>query len=113
MAMNLHEYTSQERGRLSGLAKSIGAHAPDVSCWADGSRPIPIRYGAAIEIATGGLVTRKDMFPDTWQTIWPELANAASKPSDLIEGAPIDGKKVREAKGKFRVPKVDTRKLRE
>jgi hypothetical protein len=31
----------------------------------------------------------------------------------LVEGTPIDGKSVREAKGKFRIPKVDTRRIRE
>ena len=113
--MNLQEYISQERGRQSALAKAIGAHAPDVSRWADGSRPIPDKYGAPIEIASGGLVTRKEMFPDTWHIVWPELIEDAppAKPSALIEGTPIDGKTVREAKGRFRNPKIDTRKLRE
>ena len=71
--MDLKIYLSQERGRLAALAKAIGAHAPDVSRWADGKRPIPAIHGAAIEAATGGLVTRQEMFPDEWQRIWPEL----------------------------------------
>lgn len=72
--MNLSNYLSQERGRQAALAKAIGAHAPDVSRWADGKRPIPFEYGADIEIATGGLVTRQEMFPEDWQRLWPELA---------------------------------------
>jgi DNA-binding transcriptional regulator YdaS (Cro superfamily) len=72
--MDIKTYLSQERGRQAALAKAIGAHAPDVSRWADGTRPIPVAYGAAIERATGGLVTRREMFPDDWQRIWPELA---------------------------------------
>jgi DNA-binding transcriptional regulator YdaS (Cro superfamily) len=28
---------------------------------------------ATIEKESHGLVTRKDLFPDTWQLIWPEL----------------------------------------
>jgi DNA-binding transcriptional regulator YdaS (Cro superfamily) len=72
--MDIKTYLSQERGRQAALAKAIGAHAPDVSRWADGTRPIPVIYGAAIETATGGLVTRREMFPDDWQRIWPELA---------------------------------------
>lgn len=73
--MDIKTYLSQERGRQAALAKAIGAHAPDVSRWAEGTRPIPVTYGAAIEAATGGLVTRQEMFPDDWQTIWPELAS--------------------------------------
>ncbi|MGI4717236.1 MAG: transcriptional regulator [Janthinobacterium lividum] len=75
MRMNLSQYLSQERGRQASLARAIGAHAPDISRWADGTRPIPVVHGAAIETATGGLVTRREMFPDDWHRIWPELAD--------------------------------------
>lgn len=71
--MNLSQYLVQERGRQSSLAKAIGAHAPDISRWANGTRPIPLEYGAEIERATGGQVTRKEMFPTRWMSIWPEL----------------------------------------
>lgn len=79
--MDIKTYLSQERGRQSALAKAIGAHAPDVSRWADGTRPIPVVYGAAIERATGGLVTRREMFPDDWQRIWPELVQQSNPKS--------------------------------
>lgn len=71
--MDLKTYLSLGRGRLSLLSKTIGAHAPDVSRWASAERPIPVHFGAPIETATGGLVSREEMFPDTWATIWPEL----------------------------------------
>ncbi len=77
--MDIKTYLSLERGRQAALAKAIGAHAPDVSRWAEGSRPIPVVYGAAIETATGGLVTRQEMFPNDWQRIWPELIPATPK----------------------------------
>jgi len=77
--MDIKTYLSQERGRQAALAKAIGAHAPDVSRWADGTRPIPVVYGAAIEAATSGLVTRREMFPDDWQRIWPELADRSTE----------------------------------
>lgn len=76
--MNLTQYFEEERGRQAHLAKQIGAHAPDVSRWADGTRAIPVIYGAQIEAATNGLVTRKEMFPDDWQKIWPELSKQAA-----------------------------------
>lgn len=71
--MQLHDYISQERGRLALLARQIGAHVPDVSRWANGTRPVPDRYALAIEKATEGVVTRRDLCPDTWQFYWPEL----------------------------------------
>lgn len=72
--MNLSEYLSKQRGRQAELAKAIGAHAPDISKWASGERPIPVPYGAQIETATGGAVTRQEMFPNDWQKIWPEIS---------------------------------------
>lgn len=88
--MNLSQYLIQERGRQASLAKAIGAHAPDISRWANGTRPIPLEYGAEIERATGGKVTRKEMFPTRWMSIWPELvAEAHTRRKDDLprEGA--------------------------
>jgi DNA-binding transcriptional regulator YdaS (Cro superfamily) len=73
--MKLKDYLNAERGRQAALARAIGAHAPDLSRWADESRPVPIPYAPLIEKETGGLVSRKDLFPGEWMTIWPELAN--------------------------------------
>lgn len=72
--MNLKTYLSLERGRTSALARAIGAHAPDVSRWADGKRPVPIQFGIPIEQATNGEVTRLEMFPtEVIEKVWPEL----------------------------------------
>lgn len=73
--MNLSEYFNNQRGRQSALAKAIGAHAPDLSRWADGTRPIPFPFAPKIEVETNGMVTRKDLFPNNWQELWPELAD--------------------------------------
>lgn len=48
-----------------------------LSQWASGARPIPLERCTPIELATDGKVTRKDLRPDDWQAIWPELAEAA------------------------------------
>ena len=58
------------------LARAIGVKPPTVNQWVKGERPIPHRFGPAIEKATGGQVTRKELFPDSWQRIWPELARS-------------------------------------
>lgn len=42
--------------------------------WAARGDSVPTEFIAAIEQATDGKVTRKDMRPNDWQTIWPELA---------------------------------------
>lgn len=80
--MDLKTYLNQERGRTSALAKAIGAHPPDISRWADGTRPIPVHFGAPIEKATDGAVTRREMFPEDWATIWPELAHGNRRATD-------------------------------
>lgn len=73
--MNLSEYLAQEgRGTAAKLAEAIGAYSSDVSDWAGARRPVPIKFAVAIERATGGIVSRRDLRPDDWQAIWPELA---------------------------------------
>jgi DNA-binding transcriptional regulator YdaS (Cro superfamily) len=80
MLMNLIEYMkSQPRGALSKLSKTIGAHIPDVSRWVSGDRPVPLERCKAIEAATGGKVTCRDLRPYDWHLIWPDLADSAEK----------------------------------
>lgn len=86
--MNLSEWSkTRPRGAMGLLAKQIGAHLPDVSRWASGERPIPLRHAAAIEKATSGTVTRQDMFPNTWAVLWPELAAKPRKRKAQTENA--------------------------
>lgn len=57
------------------LAAAIGVGQSTVSNWrARGS--IPVEHCAAIEAATHGVVTRRELRPGDWQRIWPELAQA-------------------------------------
>lgn len=76
--MNLKTYLMR-RSRASWLARKIGAHPPDVSDWKNGHRKVPIAYCAAIERASMGKVTRKELRPDDWHLIWPELAEQEGK----------------------------------
>lgn len=71
--MDLRTYLNQ-RNRASELAREIGAHMPDVSDWKLGNRKVPLEYCYPIERATNGAVTRKDLRPNDWHEIWPELA---------------------------------------
>ncbi|MDR3381764.1 transcriptional regulator [Cupriavidus basilensis] len=87
--MDLKTYLSGKRGRLSALAKAIDAHASDLSRWASGERPIPIPFGLPIERATGGLVTRKEMFDrEILERVWPEVAGAAERISTTDDVQP-------------------------
>lgn len=75
--MKLNEYIKSQRGLAAKLAKDIGVFPPDISMWANGKISIPQKYGAQIEIHTNGLVTRKELFPTDWESIWPELKDVA------------------------------------
>ena len=72
--MQLREWlVAKGRGAVGWLARAVNAHAPDLSRWASGARPIPIERCPAIERATDGAVTRRDLRPHDWREIWPEL----------------------------------------
>lgn len=64
---------SEAVGGKAALARLIGVTPPTVQQWATGARSVPIERCVAIERATKGAVTRKDLRPDDWALIWPEL----------------------------------------
>jgi len=72
--MKLIDYTSQQRGGQVRLAKAIEVAPQLIYQWARNIRPVPIERCPAIELATSGKVTRRDLRPDDWHLIWPELA---------------------------------------
>lgn len=73
--MNLKEYfTNKERGEHSRLANDIGISLSHLSQMIVGSTAISNIRCVQIEQATNGQVTRKDLRPDDWHLIWPELA---------------------------------------
>ena len=78
VAMKLDQYTSQERGNQSRLARLLGVPPQLMYQWVRGVRPIPIERCTAIELATGGAVTRRDLRPEDWHEIWPELKEPAN-----------------------------------
>lgn len=63
----------EKRGGVITLARQIGVVPEDVSAWKTGRRNVPIVHCVAIERATNGQVTRKDLRPNDWMDIWPEL----------------------------------------
>ena len=84
--MNLSDYLkTRGHGAVTLLAVQIGSHAPDISNWSNGKRPVPISRCIAIEHATEGAVTRRDLRPDDWHLIWPELQKASNSPNPLTD----------------------------
>ena len=61
-------------GSQAALAALLDVSKGAVNQWKDPARKVPLEHCVAIERATGGLVGRKELRPDDWQAIWPELA---------------------------------------
>lgn len=71
--MDLETYLSTSETAAS-LAARIGVTPAFISQWRSGYRPVPIHLAVRIEQMTQGGVTRRDLRPDDWADIWPELA---------------------------------------
>jgi len=75
--MNLHDYLKAPGSLTVGqLRVAIGVNSDaQIRQWQHGyadRKPSP-EYCVAIEVATAGAVTRRDLRPDDWHRIWPEL----------------------------------------
>lgn len=76
--MILSDYLSADDAKSAAdLAREVGVSSSLLYQWRTGRRPVPLEHCAAIERATSGAVTRRDLRPDDWQRIWPELAELA------------------------------------
>lgn len=59
----------------AALARLLGVAPPTIHQWAQGTRPVPPKKCVVVERITNGAVTRKDLRPNDWREIWPELAH--------------------------------------
>ena len=75
--MNLADHLAHDVANASALARQIGVSPSMLYQWRKGLRPVPAERCAAIERATQGAVTRRDLRPDDWAEIWPELKEPA------------------------------------
>lgn len=78
LSMELQDWLKQEHGRQAALARHLGIKPPQVADWISRDKPIPVVHMAAIEVFTEGEVTRRDMRPDDFSRIWPELADTTA-----------------------------------
>lgn len=77
--MDLKQYIKNlPHGEAAPLAKLVGVSASYLSQMASGDANISPERAVKIESATGGAVTRQEMFPDRWQLLWPELKGQQS-----------------------------------
>lgn len=60
-------------GGRHAMAEKLGVKIAAIGNWKLRDS-IPVEYCADIETMTAGQVSRKDLRPDDWQRIWPELA---------------------------------------
>ncbi|WP_284412571.1 helix-turn-helix domain-containing protein [Acidovorax sp. SUPP2539] len=72
-------------GSQAALAKAIEVAPALVHQWRSGSRPVPVQHCLSIERATGAAVSRRDLRPDDWHLIWPELAPGAEQSPSKAE----------------------------
>lgn len=99
--MKLKDYIEQlERGGAAKLAKELGVSKSYLSQLASGAAPISPARCVEIEQLTNGVVTRKDMHPDDWQKIWPELDSPCS--STPTEFTPDENGKRKENRRKLK-----------
>lgn len=85
--MTLNEYFKSRAGLSVGeLATEIGVKSPlQIRQWQHGyakRKPGPT-YCIAIEKATNGLVTRKELRPTDYHLIWPDLAEPQKEPAHV------------------------------
>lgn len=67
-------FETVHKGSQADFARAISAFPSDLSAWIAGTKPVPSHFCAAIEKATDGRVTRRELRPDDWHRWWPELA---------------------------------------
>lgn len=77
--MNLHEYFASPGAlTVAQLRERIGAQSDaQIRQWQHGyaNRKPSAQYCPAIVAATDGAVTLRELRPDDWHLIWPELGN--------------------------------------
>lgn len=64
-------------GGVSRFARAIGVTQSVVSNWLSRGTLVPPKHCVSIERLTERKVSRRDLRPDDWHLIWPELVNAS------------------------------------
>jgi DNA-binding transcriptional regulator YdaS (Cro superfamily) len=62
----------------------LGISKGAVSQWKAENRRVPAAHCLAIERATNGAVTRRDLRPDDFHLIWPDLDTATTEAREAV-----------------------------
>jgi hypothetical protein len=73
--MNANKFINLMGGTCE-VARLANVKSPSVSHWRTHSIPDDKLIRLAPIAEQRGVATRKELFPDDWHEIWPELANA-------------------------------------
>lgn len=76
---------------VSDFARSLNVSVPTIAQWCNGTRPVPIARCLAIERLTHGKVSRRDLRPDDWMHIWPDLEAPANQAQAAINSEAKEG----------------------
>lgn len=76
--MKLADYLSHKALTQQEFADLVGVSQGMVYQWVRGKTPVTPSKCVHIEQMTEGLVGRKDLRPNDWAGIWPELENATA-----------------------------------
>ena len=68
------------------MARALRVSTQTVCFYRDGERRINAEHGARLEALSNGQVTRKHIWPQSWQRIWPELACATDTSTQAEAG---------------------------
>ena len=78
-------------GGPTAVAHLVSIRAPSVSGWKDVARiPDDKLIRLAVIAEARGIATRKDLLPDLWRHVWPELVDAEHSAATAVpagEGA--------------------------
>ena len=77
IGMSPYEKLINHFGSLAAVARELNMKAPSVFSWKE--KRIPIIRCIEIENITDKKITRKELRPDDWHLIWPELADDQPK----------------------------------
>lgn len=80
--MTLKEFLANRRGEQGIMAKELGVSTSQMSQMVNGTCAISNKRCLIIERFTKGEVSRKDLRPNDWREIWPELATQESAKSE-------------------------------
>lgn len=73
-----HDQLIELLGGTTEVAKALGIKPPSVSGWKLSRIPDDKLIRLAVIAESRGVSSRKELFPDTWQQLWPELSDRAA-----------------------------------